>query len=118
MDKITAKGLTFKGCHGVLPKEKTTPQEFIVDLEMFLDLRAAGLKDDLNLTVNYDEVFHQIQDIVENESYNLIEALAEKIAGELLVRFPLQAVEVTVYKPEAPVEGNFDYFAVTIKRTR
>ncbi|MDD2585698.1 MAG: dihydroneopterin aldolase [Syntrophomonadaceae bacterium] len=118
MDKITAKGLKFKGCHGVLTQEKTTPQEFIVDLGMFLDLRAAGLKDDLKLTVNYDEVFHQVENIVEKETYNLIEALAEKIAAELLARFPLQAVEVTVYKPDAPVEGDFDYFAVTIKRTR
>lgn len=118
MDKIIARGLTFSGCHGVLPREKTIPQKFIVDLEMHLDLREAGLRDNLELTVNYDEVFHQVKSIVENESYNLIEALAEKIAGVLLNKFPLQVVEVTLYKPDAPVEGEFDYFAVKIKREK
>ncbi|HEX3011424.1 MAG TPA: dihydroneopterin aldolase, partial [Syntrophomonadaceae bacterium] len=76
MDKILAKGLTFKGCHGVLPQEKKLPQKFIVDLELFLDLSSAGIEDNLQKTVNYDEVYKQVKRIVENESYNLIEALA------------------------------------------
>lgn len=111
-----AKGLTFKGCHGVLPQEKKLPQKFIVDLELFLDLSSAGIEDNLQKTVNYDEVYKQVKRIVENESYNLIEALAENIAASLLLRFPLQCVDVTVYKPEAPVNGEFEYFGVNIVR--
>jgi dihydroneopterin aldolase len=116
MDKIIAKGLTFKGYHGVLPQEKELPQKFIVDLNLFLDLRPAGIEDDLQKTVNYDEVYKQVKRIVEKETYNLIEALAENIAASLLLRFPLERVEVTVYKPEAPVDGEFDYFGVNIVR--
>jgi dihydroneopterin aldolase len=116
MDKIIACGMTFMGCHGVLPQEKDHPQPFGVDLEMYLDLRPAGQQDDLNLTVNYAQVFAQVQKIVEEESYNLIEALAENIAASLLYRFPLTGVKVTVYKPQAPVQGKFKYFAVTIER--
>lgn len=116
MDKIIAKGLVFKGCHGVLDQEKVEPQRFIVDLVLFLELSPAGLTDDLQKTVNYNEVFQQTKKIVEHESYSLIEALAENIAASLLMRFPLKGIEVTVYKPEAPVEGNFDYFAVNIRR--
>lgn len=116
MDKISARGLRFQACHGVLPEEKETPQSFVVDLDMYTDLHTAGLSDDLKDTVSYDEVYHQVKKIVEGESFNLLEALAENIAASLLFCFPLQAVEVTVYKPDAPVEGEFDYFAVTIRR--
>ena len=116
MDSIIVRGLNFKACHGVLDSEKTCPQLFQVDLELFLDLQAAGQQDELNLTVDYDQVYHLVQSIFEGPTCNLIEALAEKIAQALLNKFPLRAVEVTVYKPEAPVEGEFQYFAVKIRR--
>ena len=118
MDKIMARGLTFTACHGVLATEKVVPQTFKLDLDLFLDLGAAGMSDDLNDTVSYAEVFEQVRKIVENESYNLLEALAENIAAALLCDYPLQGVEVTIYKPDAPVNGIFDYFAVNIKRFR
>lgn len=118
MDKILAKGLTFKGYHGILPQEKEQPQKFIVDLILFLDLYPAGIADDLQKTVNYNEVYEQVKRIVERESYNLIEALAENIAASLLFSFPIKCVEVTVYKPEAPVNGEFEYFAVNIRRSK
>src|SRR5690554_6503851 len=116
MDSIIARGLSFKVCHGVLDSEKINPQLFQVDLEMFLNLQAAGQQDDLNLTVDYDQVYHLVQSIIEGPSCNLIETLAEKIAQTLLKNFPLTAVEVTVYKPEAPVKGEFQHFAVKIRR--
>lgn len=116
MDKIIARGLTFTGCHGVLATEKVVPQIFKVDLDLFLDLRGAGMSDDLKDTVSYAEVFEQVRKIVENEHYNLLEALAENIAASLLLCYPLQGVELTIYKPNAPVDGIFDHFAVNIKR--
>lgn len=117
MDSIIARGMTFQGCHGVLAQEKSTPQTFQVDLEIFLDLQVAGKSDDLQKTINYDQVFHLVEKIVVEESYDLIEALAEQIAQRLLSVFALiDSLEVTVYKPQAPVQGDFAYFAVKIKR--
>jgi len=117
MDSIIARGLTFRGCHGVEEREKHNPQTFKVDLEMFLDLQTAGATDDLKNTINYDQVFHLVEKIVTEESYDLIEALADHIARTLLLQFPqMNSLEVTVYKPEAPVQGEFKYFAVKIKR--
>jgi dihydroneopterin aldolase len=117
MDSIIARGLTFQGCHGVEAHEKITPQTFIVDLEMFLDLEKAGKNDDLQYRVNYEQVFHLVEKIVVHESYNLIETLADRIAGTLLSAFSqIKGIEVTVYKPDAPVQGDFKYFAVKIKR--
>ena len=118
MDKIIAKGLRFQACHGVLPQEKEEKQTFVIDLELFADLQKAGISDDLRDTISYDEVFHQVKYIVERQQFNLIERLAEQIADTLLDLFPILGVEVTVYKPEAPVNGNFNYFAVDISRFR
>lgn len=113
-----AHGLKFKGCHGVLAEEQNTPQEFIIDLELYLDLGPAGLSDNLELTVDYEQVFHAVRKIVENESYKLIETLAENIARVILKNFTVNAAEITVYKPNAPVDGIFDYFAVKVTRRK
>jgi len=118
MDRIMARGMTFRACHGVLPIEKTEPQTFRVDADLFLDTSRAGRSDDLKDTVSYADVFAQVRKIVEQESYQLLEALAENIAAALLLRFPVAGVEITVYKPDAPVEGDFDFFGVSIKRFR
>ncbi len=111
-----AHGLKFRGRHGVLDSEKKQAQEFVIDLDLYLDLKKAGNTDDIKNTVDYAEVFSHVQNMVEGESYNLIESLAERIAGILLKEYPLEAVEITVYKPQAPVEGEFEFFAVKIRR--
>lgn len=117
MDNIIARGMTFQACHGLLSQEKTQPQTFKVDLVLGIDLHRAGISDELAETVDYDRVYHLVEAVVTGECYNLIEALAERIAGDLLAAFPLlQEVEVTVYKPQAPVMGEFEYFAVKIQR--
>lgn len=117
MDSIIARGLTFQACHGAEAWEKKQAQTFLVDVEMFLDLKTAGHTDDLNQTINYAQAYQLVEKKVTTQSFNLIEALAENIAETLLTAFPgLVSVEVTVYKPEAPVAGSFDYFAVKIKR--
>ncbi|WP_054695069.1 dihydroneopterin aldolase [Syntrophomonas palmitatica] len=118
MDKIIARGLQFKGCHGVLPQEKLQAQPFKVDLELFMDLEKASREDDIGYTVDYARIYELVRDIVENKSFNLIEALAGDIAANILDKFPVQTVEITVYKPEAPLEGEFEYFAVRLRRER
>ncbi len=118
MDKIMARGMTFKGCHGVLEFEKTQPQTFKVDVDLLLDTSQAGHSDNICHTVSYAEVFALVKYIVEQQSYQLLEALAENIAAAILQQFPVEGVEITVYKPEAPVEGEFDYFGISIARYR
>ncbi len=117
MDRIMARGLTFTARHGVLPEEKVQPQTFIIDLDLYLDLHPAAGTDDLKDTVSYADVYEEVSRIVLNETYNLLETLAEKIAETLLAAHPqLKEVEISVYKPEAPITGKFDYFAVNIRR--
>ena len=64
-DKILLEGMIFYGRHGTLPAERELGQPFIIDLELRLNLQAAGLSDDLRQTVDYSEVHRQARKIVE-----------------------------------------------------
>jgi 7,8-dihydroneopterin aldolase/epimerase/oxygenase len=115
-DRITLLGIGAVGYHGVFDQEKRNGQPFFVDLVMYLDLTEAGATDDVALTAHYGEVAEQVRDIVIGPSVNLLETLADRIARHLLEHFSLQAVEVTVHKPKAPIEVTFSDVSVTIYR--
>ncbi|OLT06201.1 hypothetical protein BJF77_15925 [Kocuria sp. CNJ-770] len=117
-DRINLLGIGAVGYHGVLDQEKRSGQPFFVDLVMYLDLSRAGAEDDVALTAHYGEVAEEVRDMVIGPSVNLLETLADRIARRLLERFPLEAVEVTVHKPKAPIEVTFSDVSVTIYRER
>lgn len=119
MDRIVLKNLMFYGYHGVLDEEKRIGQKFLLDVNLYANLRKAGESDDVNDTVHYGEAFELIKQVVEQERYNLIEAVAERICQRIFAKFAaVQEIEVIVKKPAAPVPGIFDYFAVEVRRTR
>jgi len=117
-DRIVLHDMAFMGRHGVLEREQHEDQPFHVDVELGLDLHPAGIDDDLSRTVDYGAVFETCRSIVESTRFQLIEALAEAIAHELLADFPIDEVTVRVRKPNAPIEGTFAYAGVEIRRLR
>ena len=117
-DRITLTGLRAIGYHGVYDLERRDGQPFVVDLRLDLDLRAAAASDDVTRTVHYGELAEQVVAVVTGEPVDLIETLAARIC-EVCLRFALvDAVEVTVHKPEAPITVPFDDVAVTLVRSR
>ena len=99
-DRILLEGMIFWGYHGTLAAERELGQQFVVDIELHCDLRAAGESDDLSATVDYSEVYGQARAIVEGEPLRLTEAVAERIAAAVLQQHALvQAVRVKVRKP-------------------
>lgn len=118
-DKIILEGMVFYGYHGVNQAERELGQRFVVDLEISKDLSEAGLADDLEKTVNYASVFKAAREVVEGPPANLIETVAERLAGAVLDRFPVEAVRVRIRKPWAPVKGSvLGSAAVEILRRR
>lgn len=117
-DKITLTGVGCVGYHGVLEAEKQTGQPFFVDATLYCDLRRAAAEDQLAATVDYAAVAECIRDLVTGQSYDLIETLAERIAASILDSFPVQALEITVHKPKAPIEVTFSDVSVTIFREK
>jgi dihydroneopterin aldolase len=116
LDKIIMHDMAFYGYHGVLPQERELGQKFVVDVELYLDLRAAGVHDDPQMTVSYADAYQVVQREVTGRPCKLIEALAERIAARLLEVFALREVLVRVKKPAAPVPGHFGYMGVEIRR--
>ena len=118
-DRIVLAGMAFQARHGVVDWEKTQAQRFEVDLELVLDVQPAGLDDDLAKTVDYRGVYEIVRRVVESTNFNLLEALAEAIAHEVLGGHPMvDEVVVRVRKPEVRLGGPLAYAGVEILRVR
>lgn len=118
-DSIGISGMEFFARHGVLAEENTLGQRFIVDLNLYLDLRKAGATDELKYSVNYAAVYRCVKKIMEGEPIKLLESLAARITKVVLQEFPLvESVKITLHKPSAPINGIFKDVKIRIKRDR
>src|SRR5450631_1636607 len=117
-DRIVLQRISARGFHGVLDAEKRDGQDFVVDVMLEVDLRRAGRSDLLAHTVNYAEVAADIVALITGPSLDLIEKLADRIAAAVLRRPLVQAVEVTVHKPQAPIGVPFGDVKVVVERRR
>ncbi len=119
MDKIVLRNMKFYGYHGVRQDEQLNGQQFIVDVQLNADLKVACESDRIEDTVDYSQVFNTVKRITENRRFSLVESLAESICSRILLDFSrVTQVEVTVKKPHAPIEGEFDWVGVSVKRSR
>ncbi len=118
MSSIDIYNLKVTACHGVLLEEKINRQPFYFDVSMKYDFTAAAKDDDLNLTLNYDEIMHSISDFCKDNTFNLIETLCHRTATMLMRKYPIDSVSITVKKPQAPVSLPFDNVSVTTNLTR
>jgi 7,8-dihydroneopterin aldolase/epimerase/oxygenase len=105
-DRILLQGLRVRGRHGVLPHERELGQLFVVDLELRLDLSAAGRSDDLGDTVDYGELAGRVAEVVGGRPRRLLEALAEDLAALALTDRRVETVRVRVAKPQAPLPAD------------
>lgn len=115
---IQVRGLTVRGNHGVLPEERRDGQPFVVDLDMEVSHLASTVTDDLSQTVDYAAVVDDVAAMVAGTPVDLIERLARMIADRVLMNPLVDAVTVTVQKPEAPVAHPVDNVAVVLRVAR
>lgn len=118
MHKILLQGMRFMGTHGVDPEEQIQHQPFVVDLEVQGDFSEAAVRDDLSLTVDYRELYAICRRKVEEERFQLLEALSEAIAAAILRLPQVDAVTVRVRKPQVQLGGSLDAAAVEVSRRR
>ena len=112
-DAIVLTGIAATGHHGVFGHERVSGQRFLADLTLELDLSKAGATDDL------EAIADQVVEVLTGPPFALIEAVAEAIAARVLDGWAsVEAVEVTVHKPHAPIAQEFGDVAVRIRRER
>jgi len=115
---IRLEGIRAFGHHGVLPEERRDGQEFVIDVDLSVQVGAAARTDRVRDTVHYGELAQQIVAAVERDPVDLIETLARRLV-ELCMEHPLvEAAHITVHKPSAPVGVPFGDVAVTLGRAR
>ena len=117
MDKISIRNLEVFGNHGVFPEETRLGQKFVIDADLYLDIRAAGTSDNLLESVNYGEVSHFVAKFLTQNTYKLIEAAAEQSASALLREYDrVRFVRLAIHKPWAPIGLPLEDVAVEIIR--
>lgn len=118
LDTVAVQGIRVHGAHGVHAFEAEQGQEFVVDVVLHLDTRAAAASDDLAAAVDYGTVAASVARVVTGERHDLIETVAQRVADTCLVDERVQLVDVAVHKPQAPIDVAFDDVVVRIRRGR
>ena len=118
-DRIEIRDLRVVGRHGVLPEEKERAQPFSLDIVAWVDTEAAQKSDALIDTVDYGALAHTAAEVVMGRSFQLLEALAGRLADALLITDSrLEAVEVTVRKLRPPLALDVGSTGVRVRRSR
>jgi dihydroneopterin aldolase len=117
-DRITLTGLRVRGFHGVFDLERRDGQDFVVDVQLEVDLAPAAASDDVTDTVHYGELAGALATVIAGEPVNLIETLADRLVQVCLSDPRVAAATVTVHKPGAPILLEFADVAVTLRRSR
>lgn len=118
-DAIQLVGLRVDAICGVLPQERATPQPLEIDVEIEADLALAGASDDLGDTIDYGAVTAAVEQVATTLEPMLLEHLAERIAGAVLLIDPrAAAVTVAVRKLQPPVPQQLATSGVRITRKR
>lgn len=117
MDIIRIKDLEIFSNHGVLKEENILGQKFLISVEIHLDTRKAGTTDDLENSVNYAQICHTVKQLMESNTFKLIETAAEKICETILKKYDaVQMVQTEVKKPWAPILLPLEHVSVCIRR--
>ncbi|RZU34300.1 dihydroneopterin aldolase [Blastococcus saxobsidens] len=117
-DRIVVRGIRAHAHHGVYAFERERGQMFRVDAVLELDTAPAAADDDLARTVNYADLAQKLHAVLSGEPVNLLETLAQRLADVCLADELVEAVEITVHKPEAELGVPFDDVVVSIRRRR
>lgn len=118
MDQIILTGIELYAYGGVTEEERRIGQRYSVDIELSLDLSSAGRSDDVADTVSYAEVHQAVIGALCNRPFRLLEHAATRMSEEILGRFPVQQVSVTLRKLLPPIDGVVTSASVRITRDR
>ncbi len=113
MDEITIEKLEIFANHGVYDFEKKEGQTFFIDVTFTVNEPSL---DDITATVDYGSVSKEVYDFVTKNNYDIIEKLAGDLASDLLTKFNIHSVEVTVNKPNAPIPLKFENVKAIVKK--
>lgn len=118
-DRIELKGCRFKSHIGYFDFEQEAGQTFVIDLTYVLGRPEATETDALEDSLSYADVYETLRAFMAQAHHRLLERAAQELADLLFATYPtIDALELTLKKPEAPIDGAFEHMAFTVYRRR
>jgi dihydroneopterin aldolase len=108
--RLFLSGIASSGHHGARPGEKDDPQDFIVDLDIEVDVGA----DEIEATADYRGVSETVRSVIADGSYDLIEVMAHDVAERVLALDHVTRVTAVVHKPYAAKRLKIDGVAAAV----
>lgn len=119
MDKILVRNLKIFAYHGVNPEEKVDGQNFVFDIDAYVDISVPCVTDNVEDTVSYAKIIKETVRIFTSQKDDLLERAAQRVADGLFESFDkIQSLRILLKKPEAPIKADFEYVGVEIFRER
>ena len=111
--------MVFYGYHGVFDEERKLGQRFIVSVSLFTDPESDASIHNLEDTVDYTKVFHEIKVIMETHQFHLLENCANTILDKLFAEFAaLTELSVIIQKPSVAIQGSLKSVELEMHRCR
>ena len=117
-DSIRVNNLKIPARHGGFKFEKEKDGIFEIDLELFLPLNKSGKSDNLEDTINYQDIITITTEVFTCKKYSLVEAAAEAVCDSLLNEFEIDNIIIRVRKPHAPIKADFDSVEIELNRKK
>lgn len=117
IDIIFLRDLRIPTVIGIFDWERSVKQTVVLDLEMAADIRRAAASDSIDDTLSYKDVAKRLIEFVGESEFQLVETLAERVAGIVLDEFAVPWVRVTLNKQGA-VRGARDVGVIIERGSR
>lgn len=98
MSQLFLKDLIIEAKHGVHEYEKINPQRFSITVKLEVDTPKAFISDDIEDTVSYSDLRNTIIEITKNNSFELLERLAQVICDDILVDKRIKELTISIEK--------------------
>jgi dihydroneopterin aldolase len=118
MGIIRLNNMNFYGYHGIYDFEKEQGTNFEIDLELFTPLTKSSKSDNIEDTINYEDVYEQVKKAFGSKSYFLLEKLADSISRSIFEEYKIDKLIIRVRKINAPLNGELDSVEIELKRKR
>ena len=116
MGIIRLKNMIFYGYHAVYEFEKEKGTNFEIDLELFTPLAKSSKSDNIEHTINYEDIYELVKKIFGSKSYFLLEKLADSISRSIFEEHKIEKLIIRVRKINAPLDGKLDSVEIELER--
>ena len=102
---------------GIHERERTQPQPVIFNVEVDYDFVQSAGSDKIDDAIDYDQIAAVVTDLVRQQSFALLETMAEEAVAVLFKRIErIRTIRIEIRKPQAIPDAAYSF--VRVERSR